>query len=128
LPGEPYEKQAAKVMQDQRSGTFEACAPSFMVHEVANSLWKAIRQKRMTLEDATKALKTLENTEINLYEINWAEVSNELNIASKYEVATYDAAYLSLSKKINAPIITADDKLYQKAKGHFNIIHLKDYT
>jgi predicted nucleic acid-binding protein len=98
-----------------------------MVHEVANSLWKAIRQKRITQESAAKALETLENTEISLYEINWSKVSNELDIARKYEVAIYDAAYLSLSKKIKAPVITADDKLYQKAKGHFNIIHLKDY-
>jgi predicted nucleic acid-binding protein len=37
-------------------------------------------------------------------------------------------AYLLLSEKINAPVVTADDKLHEKAMGHFKVIHLKDYV
>ena len=103
-------------------------APSFMVQEVANSLWKAIKLGRITQEDAKEALKIQMTYNINFYEFNWAEVSDELAIAIKMDLTVYDAAYLFLSEKMNAQLITADDKMYQKAKGHFKVLHLKDYV
>ena len=104
------------------------CAPSFMVQEVTNALWKAIKLRRITQEDAKEALKNSDDLQINFYEVNWAEASDELSIASKMDLAVYDAAYLFLSEKMNAKLITSDDKMYQKAKGHFRVLHLKDYV
>ena len=54
LPGEPYEESALKLKQDHLSEITHMFAPSFMVHEVANSLWKAVRQGRITQKDAPK--------------------------------------------------------------------------
>ena len=104
------------------------CAPSFMVQEVTNALWKAIKLRRITQEEAKEALKNSGDLQINFYEVNWAEASDELSIASKMDLAVYDAAYLFLSEKMNAKLITSDDKMYQKAKGHFRVLHLKDYV
>ena len=127
LSGEPFEDNAAKLKEDQLSGIAEMCAPSLIVDEVANALWKAIKLKRFTQEDAYEALKSLDDLQINFQELNWAEASNALTIASKLDMAIYDASYLSLSEKMKAPLITADDELYKKAKGHFRVLHLKDY-
>ena len=57
-----------------------------------------------------------------------SQTSKEFTIANKFGITTYDAAYLSLSEKMNAPIITADDTMYEKAKGHFKVLHLRDYV
>lgn len=128
LSGEPNEKNAARLKDDHLSGIAEMCAPTLMVHEVANAVWKAIKLKRILREDAQEALKTFDDLQITLYELNWTEVSRELAIANKLDLTIYDTSYLFLSDKIKAQIITADDKLYEKAKGHFRVLHLKDYV
>ena len=128
LPDEPYKEKADKLKQDIMSEEAKMCAPSFMVQEVTNALWKAIKLRRITQEDAKEALKNSDDLQINFYEVNWAEASDELSIASKMDLAVYDAAYLFLSEKMNAKLITSDDKMYQKAKGHFRVLHLKDYV
>ena len=128
LSGEAYEENAAKFKDNQLSENAEMFAPSLMIHEVANSLWKAIKLKRITQEDAFRAMKDLGDLQINLQEQYWTEVSREFAIAIKLDITTYDAAYLALSEKMNALVITADDKLYEKVKGHFKVLHLRDYV
>jgi predicted nucleic acid-binding protein len=51
-----------------------------------------------------------------------------LDIACELDIAIYDAAYVFLSDKIRAQFITSDTKLYEKAKGQFRVLHLKDYV
>jgi predicted nucleic acid-binding protein len=128
LPGEPYEENALRVKKNHILGIAHAYAPSFMVLEVGNSLWKAIKQKRITQEDAHEALRTLDDLQISLYELNWSDVSTVLTLAGKADLTIYDASYLFLSEKIQAQVITADDKMYQKAKDNFRVLHLKDYV
>ena len=127
LSGEPYEDQAVKVKADQVDGISELCAPSFMVQEVTNAIWRALKLKRITREIAKKALESLDDLQINFYELNWTDASEELSIASKIDLTIYDSSYLYLSEKTKAAVITADDKMYQKTKDHFRMLHLKDY-
>jgi predicted nucleic acid-binding protein len=127
LPGEPFEANALIAKKNHASGNAHMIAPSLMELEVSNSLWKAIKQKRVKQEDATKALKTLDDLEIRLYELNWSDVSEVLEIAGRTNLTIYDATYIFLSKKMKAQVITADDKMYEKAKDEFKAIHLRDY-
>ena len=128
LSGEPFEKNALRIKDDYLSGIAQVCAPSFIVLEVANALWKAIRLGRIIEEEAHEALKTLDDLFITLHELNWTEISQGLSIARKLDLTIYDASYLLLSDKLKAQIITADDKLFEKAKKHFRVVHLKDYS
>jgi predicted nucleic acid-binding protein len=128
LSGENYEENAAKLKAEYVAGNVDLSAPSFMVQEVTNSIWKAIKQKRITLETAQSALENLDALQINLYCINWMEACEELAIATKNDLTVYDAAYLFLAEKMNAQVITADDKMCQKGKGQFRLLHLKDYV
>lgn len=98
------------------------------MQEVANSLWKALTRGRILQQDAQEALKVLQGMQIDLHEFNWIEISEALNIACKLNLAIYDAAYLLLSEELKAPLITADDQLYQKTKGHFKVLHIKAYS
>jgi predicted nucleic acid-binding protein len=42
-------------------------------------------------------------------------------------VTVYDASYLLLADRTKTSLITADKKLYEKAKQHFRITHIRDY-
>ena len=127
LPIETYQENAFKLKQDQVSGVVNLLAPSILTLEVTNALWKAVKLKRLSGEDSQEALKTLGDTTIALYEMDWHQASEVLDIACELDIAIYDAAYVFLSEKIGAEFITSDTTLYEKAKGNFRVVHLKDY-
>ena len=103
------------------------CAPSFLTQEVANSLWRAVKLKRLTLEAAQEALKLLNDTQIQLIELNWAHLPQALIIACDLNLTIYDAVYLLLCEKTKAQLITADEKLYESSKMKYKTLHIKDY-
>jgi predicted nucleic acid-binding protein len=127
LPGEPDEENAVKLKNDHVLGLVELHAPAFVVEEVANALWRATKLKRLSQEDAQEALNALNDMKINLYTLDWASAAQSLAIACKHNIALYDAAYLFLGDKIKVQLVTADNKLYETAKTHFKLLHLKDY-
>lgn len=103
-------------------------APTFLPLEITNALWRAVKLKRLTHNDAQVSLKKLDALGITHYVIDWAESSAVLDIAHRFDVAVYDAAYVYLSDKLKAPLITSDYKLIQKVKPNFEVIDLKDYV
>ena len=127
LPVEMYQENALKLRDDHVSERAELFAPTILTAEIANALWRAVKLKRLTEEDAQEALKTLGDTKITLYELDWSQISQVLKIACMLDSAIYDAAYLFLSDKIEAQLVTSDTKLYEKAKEHFHVLHIKDY-
>jgi predicted nucleic acid-binding protein len=116
LADETYQENSTRLKETFLTGTIQVFAPSFIVQETANALWLAVKQKRIQQTDAQAALDSLQDAELNLHKLSWTESSH-----------VYDAAYLFLSNEIDAQLITADNRLYEKSKGQFNVIHLKDY-
>jgi predicted nucleic acid-binding protein len=126
LPDEKYQENADKLKHNFLTGEIQLFAPSFITEETANALWIAVKQRRIQQTDAIEALKFLQDTQLSLYELNWTDVSQTLAIACKLDVAVYDAAYLFVCDKIGAQLITADNKLFEKAKEHFKVTHIRD--
>ena len=127
LPGEPFQENAVKLKEDSVSGTANLCAPAFLAQEVANSLWKAVKLGRTAEEDAQDALKALGDMQIELHDLSWVPLSRVLSIACKLDLTVYDAGYLFLTEKTKSCFVTSDNKLYEKAKKHFEVMHIKDY-
>lgn len=127
LPDEAYQNFSDKLKHDFLNGEVQLFAPSFITLETANALWIAVKQRRIQQADAQDALQFLQNTQLRLYELNWLDVSQCLAIAHKIDIAIYDAAYLFLGDKMGAQLITADNKLFEKSKEHFEVTHIKDY-
>jgi predicted nucleic acid-binding protein len=127
LPIEPYQENALKLKDDYVSKRAELYAPAVLTIEVTNVLWKAVKLKRLSQEDAQEALKTLGNINLGLHELDWAEASQILNTGCRLDCAIYDSTYLFLADKIKAQFVTSDNKLYEKSKGHFKVLHIKDY-
>ena len=128
LPIETYQENALKLKRDQASGVVNLFAPTILLLEVTNALWKAVKLKRLSEEDSQEALKALGDTKIALYELDWPQASDVLDIAGKLDAAISDAVYVFLSDKLRVQLLTSDTKLYEKAKGNFRVVHLKDYS
>lgn len=127
LPGEAYQENAVRLKEDLVSGLTDLCAPSLIVEEVANTLWRAIKLERISEKDAEEAVNALNDMRIELHETNWTQACQELNIACNLDLTVCDASYLLLVDRTKFSLITADQKLYKKAKELFKIIHVKEY-
>lgn len=127
LPGEPYQEKALRLKEDHVSEVTELSAPSVIVQEVANALWRATKLKRISEADAKEALKALNDMRIELHELDWAQTAQALSIACDLDLTIYDTSYVFLANELRVPLITADKTLYETAKKRFKILHIKDY-
>ena len=86
-------------------------------YEVAN----AIKYKKSDRFDSNDTLKAFNQAIeiLDLYAIhNFSEViNNALAIANELNITVYDAAFLALAQKLNAKLLTLDQKLVKKVEG-----------
>jgi len=47
-------------------------------------------------------------------------------IAWGYKIMIYDAVYVALAEKVGYPLITADDVMVRKLKGHSIVVPLRE--
>ncbi len=127
LPGEPYQGNALKLKEDCTSQLVDLHAPSFIMLEVANALWRAAKAGRVSEEDALEALRALEGMMIEIHETKWSEVRQGLTIACSLDLTIYDAVYLTLAHALKTRLITADKRLYETARARFPLLYLGDY-
>ncbi|KPV64086.1 MAG: Ribonuclease VapC3 [Candidatus Bathyarchaeota archaeon BA2] len=127
LPGEPFQEKALRLKEDHVSGVIELSAPSIIVQEVANALWRATKLNRISEADAKEALKALNDMRIELHEPDWIQTAQALSIACDLDLTIYDASYVFLTHELKVPLITADKTLYETARKSFKILHIKDY-
>ena len=89
-----------------------AVVPSIWQLEVANVLLVAQRRGRLTRKQAAEALSRLRDLPI---EPDAAAADSTLpdvmSLAERLDLTAYDAAYLELSKRLDAPLATLDQRL-----------------
>ena len=106
----------------------ELSSLGFVIQEVANTFWRATKLNRISAADAKEALKALNDIRIEVHELDWAQTAQVLDIACDLNLTIYDASYIFLAKETKAPLITADQTLYETARKWFKILHVKDYV
>lgn len=103
---------------DQPEAQFHV--PQLFYIEIANILWKAVRQERIEAEAAGEALAQLGLFGLQSHDTE--TLSGEaLAIVLAYGVTAYDASYVALGKLLELPLITADDPLRRKLNGSFDV-------
>jgi len=110
---EQYSNWASKKLSEYND--FHALDLNY--YEVAN----AIKYKKSDRFDAKDTLKAFNQAIeiLDLYAIhNFSEVINDaLAIAIELNITVYDAAFLALAQKLNAKLLTLDQKLVKKIEG-----------
>ena len=86
--------------------------------EIANAMLVGERQKRLRTAEIQRFIKLLESlSPFQDTQLPPEHVSNVLPIARKYGLSAYDAAYLELSIRRNAPLATLDGQLQKAARA-----------
>jgi predicted nucleic acid-binding protein len=91
-------------------------APTLLLYEVTNGLYRQQKNKILSPETVWKALELALDLPINL--VNEANLHlRALELATKYNLpATYDSHYLALAEWMDIELWTADTKLVNTLK------------
>lgn len=105
--------RAVKVRDAFVTGKVELYAPEHLVYEVGNAIWK---NKELGPEDCANAITSLIDIDINLVRLDSNLASQSMKTARDLQVSYYDAVFIQLSKQLDMPLLSADDKLVLKIR------------
>jgi predicted nucleic acid-binding protein len=89
-------------------------APHLLDHEIVSVALKKHRQT-WSRESITIALEGYAQFQIELCD---TDTAGQLELALRYKLSAYDAAYLWLAAELKAPLATFDEKLGTAARTH----------
>ncbi|HUJ30840.1 MAG TPA: type II toxin-antitoxin system VapC family toxin [Candidatus Acidoferrum sp.] len=89
--------------------------PLLWFYEVGNGLLMAHRRKRISVDQIDGFLTRLKALPIDVAQETPSEIIELPGLARAHGLTNYDAAYLSLAKKLNLPLATNDAELRKAA-------------
>ena len=105
-------------------------APSLLLAELANGLWKKTRRGELDGEAASAAMR-----EIRRFVPQFVEMGElaapALALARELDHSVYDCVYLTLARRRQAPFVTLDRRFVDRvAKTAYvrDVIHLPDWS
>jgi predicted nucleic acid-binding protein len=103
-----------------RSG-FQPVAPSLIIEELTNSVYKRLRRNDIRLDDALSALGALLGLDIEVRDVGPAQA---LAIAHEHRLsAAYDGFYLALAQDHGCELWTADERLHNAVRSRLPWVH-----
>lgn len=119
---EPLRDKALIIRKKYVDGEIDLIAPTLLYYEVANALRY---NPRFGIEEVKSALKTLEDLGIKIYDFRGELRENSIELAYRYGITVYDAAYIALAILQNATLYTADKEVVVKIPSP-NVKHLSE--
>ena len=117
---EPLTDRADDLFQQYLRGQIDLVVPDLFWSELANFLWKSVRQKKIPGTRAEDALKTI--IARNIKTVSSREVLSEaLSIAIQFDRTAYDSIYVALAVALNTHLITADERLANALAAHLPV-------
>lgn len=77
-------------------------------------------------EDSETALGSLQDLHLEVRFPDFDVMRKSNAIAWAYKITIYDALYVALAEQVGYPLITADNVMVKKLKGHSIVIPLQD--
>lgn len=108
-----YTQSVRELLLDEGS---VAMVPAIWSAEVSNVLFQSERRKRIMVEKVNQALQVLSKLPIETDYLSINNMGHVLRLCRNYTLTSYDALYLELALRANAPLATQDKKLKTSAK------------
>ena len=105
------------------SGRSTIYVPRLALLEVLNAIRFSPKGDEEDGETALEALQDL-NLETKSADVNLLRKANAIGWA--YKITIYDGLYVALAEQVGYPLITADEVMVKKFKGHTIVIPLRE--
>jgi predicted nucleic acid-binding protein len=118
--GETLTREALELLKRYAAAEVRFVVPDLFWAELANVLWKAVRQQRLRVASAESALRAIR-------EQNFPTVSSYTLLVEAFAIATafdrtvYDALYVALAVNSKSQLITADERLANALAAHLPV-------
>lgn len=113
---EEYSDIAIKIRDCFVEGKLDLLAPDLLSYEVVNALKYS---KLFPVTDLKDAVAALDNYGITLIPFKGEFAQKATEIAVKYDITIYDAAYIGLAVFLDIHVYSADKKLISKVSKDF---------
>ncbi len=126
LDDEEHVEQALALRDDfLLEGAITLEAPDLLHYELTHAIHKAARRARLPEELAGEALANLVACDIKLHP---PQPGRTLELARRFNLSGYDAAYLALADRLGIEFWTADRKLHQASAELPAVRWIGDYA
>lgn len=105
------------------SGRSTIYATELAFLEVLNAIRSG---SRATEEHGARAIAGLEGLHLKVADTDFQLLRKANAIAWAYKITIYDALYVALAEQLGYPLITADEVMLKKLKGHSIVVALRD--
>lgn len=111
---EDYSDKATEIISAHTRGYLSFSSPTIIVYELGNVFWK---HPQITSEKAYAFIKNFLNLQINLVDIysDTELLKNVCDTSKSRDVTFYDASYIALAERNRTKLVTADEKMHNKA-------------
>ena len=125
----PEEDQSRALQLEERyqDEEIDLMAPSLLIAEVGNVLWKRVRRRELPLPAASRCFQQLLKDSPIL--LDSVDVSlSALHLAIAHDQTVYDCLYLAWALEQRCDLITADEHFFRAMRPAFPCVHLlKDF-
>ncbi len=105
------------------SGRSAIIIPQLALLEILNTIRFSPKAKE---EDGEMALEALHDLNLDARSPDLALLRKANAIAWAYKITIYDALYVALAEQVGYPLITADEVMVKKLKGHSIVVPLRE--
>mgnify|MGYP000672151256 CR=1 FL=1 len=108
---------------------YEQYTLDLALYEIGNAIWKEVNLfHTITLKESEILITSLQVilTKLNIFQIKPDLLKEIIGLASEESLTFYDAAYLYFAIKNGLTLITDDNKLYEKARKHVEVLKSTD--
>jgi predicted nucleic acid-binding protein len=106
--GEPEQADLERILTDRVRARSPLIAPANIWLEIVNSL---VRRHRLLSRQVLEAIQRIDSFGVATIDVDRSLVVLTLDLAERYGLTAYDAAYLALARTEDADLLTLDDEL-----------------
>jgi predicted nucleic acid-binding protein len=120
---EPDRDRAIALRDLHISGRSKIHIPQLALLEVLNAIRFSAKADE---EDGATALEALQELHLEIRAPDADALRKANAIAWAYKITIYDALYVALAEQVGYPLITADEKMITRLKGHSIVVPLRE--
>lgn len=118
--GETLTREALELLKRYADAELRFVVPDLFWAELANLLWKAVRQGRIRVTGAEDALQAMRDRGFPTVSSHTL-LLEAFTIASTFDRTVYDALYVALAVSSKSQLVTADERLATALAAHLPV-------